>query len=357
LPELAAQPGQVRHAVLLTDGRSFEGGRAPYRELIDEARAQNITLSAIAIGGDSDTELLQNLAQWGAGRYHFAASPGDIPRLTLLESEIARTEPLVEGDFRADLQTPHPVLRDFAPNEIPRLGGYVATTLKPAAELVLRSPERDPVLAVWQYGLGRAVAWTPSVEAPWAEDWPNWPEYGKFWAQIIRYTLPEPDSGSLQIRVTPRGDAVTISADSLIASGEPLDLADTEATITLPDGTARRIPLRQTAPGHYAEDVALPADGPYAIEVRQRKDDQRRQASTGYVQRPSSEYLPAQGGAELLAQISAATGGRALASLEEIGVTNVEQQRETGLWVWLLLAAVLLWPLEIAVRRLVWRMR
>ncbi len=75
LPELAAQPGNVRHAVLLTDGRSFEGGRAPYRELIDEARAQNITLSAIAIGGDSDTELLQNLAQWGAGRYHFAATP------------------------------------------------------------------------------------------------------------------------------------------------------------------------------------------------------------------------------------------------------------------------------------------
>ncbi len=357
LPELAAQPGKVRHAVLLTDGRSFDGARAPYRELIEQARAQNITLSAIAIGSDSDTELLQNLAQWGAGRYHFAATPDDIPRLTLLESEIARTEPLVEGDFRADIQTPHPLLRDFAPNEIPRLGGYVATTIKPAAELVLRSPERDPILAVWQYGLGRAVAWTPSVEAPWAESWLNWPEYGKFWAQIIRYPLPEPDSGPLQIRVTPRGDAVTISADSLVPSGEPLDLADTEATITLPDGTAQRIPLRQTAPGHYAEEVALPSDGPYAIEVRQRKDDQQRQASSGYVQRPSDEYLPAQGGAELLSRISTATGGRSLSKLDELGRANVEQRGETGLWVWLLVAAALLWPVEIAVRRLGWRMR
>jgi Ca-activated chloride channel homolog len=357
LPELAAQPGKVRHAVLLTDGRSFDSSRAPYRELIAQARAQNITLSAIAIGKDSDTDLLQNLAQWGAGRYHFAAAPGDIPRLTLLESEIARTEPLVEGDFRADLQTPHPVLRDFAPNEIPRLEGYVATTIKPAAELVLRSPEHDPVLAVWQYGLGRAVAWTPSVEAPWAESWSNWPEYGKFWAQIIRYTLPEPDSGPLQIRVTPRSDAVTISADSLAPSGEPLDLADTEATITLPDGTARRIPLRQTAPGHYAEDVALPSDGPYAIEVRQSKGDEQRQASAGYVQRPSDEYLPAQGGAQLLSQISAATGGRVVSKLDEFGAAPVERQGETGLWVWLLVAAALLWPLEIAMRRLGWRLR
>src|SRR5262249_34185341 len=142
----------------------------------------------------------------------------------------------------------------------------------------------------------------------------------------IRYTLPEPDSGPLQVRVTPRPAvaagsgvaAVTISADSLAPSGEPLDLANTEATITLPDGSARRITLRQTAPGHYAEDVALPSDGPYAIEVRQSKDGVDRTTSAGYVQRPSAEYLPASGGAALLAQISQATGGKVLTALTDI---------------------------------------
>jgi uncharacterized membrane protein len=360
LPALAAQPGSVRHAVLLTDGRSFETTRGPYRELIEQARAANITLSSIAIGADSDTELLQDLAQWGAGRYHFAAAPNDIPRLTLLESEIARTEPQVEGDFRADLQTPHPVLRDFAPNQIPRLGGYVATTLKPAGELVLRSPEHDPVLAVWQYGLGRAVAWTPSIDAPWAESWPSWPDYGKFWAQIIRYTLPEPDSGPLQVRITPHADpstsagtaAVTLSADAVSPNGEPLDLANTQATITLPDGTARSIPLRQTAPGHYVEELALPSDGPYAIEVRQSKDGMERATSAGYVQRPSAEYLPARDRAELLARISQASGGRTLTDLGAIGPASDEERGETGLWLWLLLVAALLWPIEIAARRL-----
>jgi Ca-activated chloride channel family protein len=352
LPALAAQPGKVRHAVLLTDGRSFDSARGPYRELVEQARAQNITLSAIAIGQDADTELLQNLAQWGAGRYHFAAAPADIPRLTLLESEIARTEPQVEGDFRADLAAPHPLLRDFAPNQIPKLEGYVATTLKPEAEQVLRSPERDPVLAVWQYGLGRAVAWTPSLGAPWADSWSNWPDYGKFWAQIIRYTLPEPDNGALQVRVTPHGDAVTINADALAPGGEALDLADTTATITLPDGGVRRIPLRQTAPGHYAEEVTLPADGPYAIVVQQRKGDAEQEASAGYVQRPSAEYLPSQDGAALLAKISQTTGGKVLSNLGDVGVTDVEQPREAGLWVWLLLAAALLWPIEIAIRRL-----
>ncbi len=352
LTELSSQPGDVRHAVLLTDGRSFSTTRDPYRSLVEQARALNITLSAIAIGEDSDTDLLRDLAQWGAGRYYFAADPEDIPRLTLQESEIARTEPQVEGDFRADLVAPHPLLRDFTPNQIPRLAGYVATTVKPEAELVLRSPEEDPVLAVWQYGLGRAVAWTPSVETPWAEAWSNWPEYGKFWAQLIRYTLPEPDSGPLQVHITPHDDVVTISADSFAPSGEPLDLADTEATVTLPDGNTQRVPLRQTAPGHYAADVTLPTDGPYAVDVRQRKGTQVRTAGTGYVQPYPAEYLPTRDGAALLAQISAATGGTLLSGpAGPVGPGDAPAGDEHSLWPWLLLIAALLWPAEIAVRR------
>jgi Ca-activated chloride channel family protein len=363
LSELERQPGRVRHAVLMTDGQSFRNDSCPpYERLIDRARSQDITLSSIAIGEDADQRLLQELARAGAGRYHFAAQPEDIPRLTMLESQIASAEPQIEGDFRASLQAPHPVLRDFAANEIPRLGGYVGTTIKPAAELVLKSPEDDPVLAAWQYGLGRAVAWTPSVDAPWAESWSNWPEYGQFWAQIIRYTLPEPDSGPLQVRAAPKAgpgaDAVTITADSLAPSGEPVDLADTEASITLPDGSARRIPLRQIAPGRYAADVTLPADGPYAIEVRQRKNSVERAASAGYVQRPSAEYAPQAGGPTLLAQISAATGGSVLsesAATPSGAAAAGSTSRE--LWPWLLLAAVLLWPIEIAVRRGLWRRR
>ena len=364
LSALERQPGRVRHAVLMTDGQSSLNGRCgPYNVLIDRARAEDITLSAIAIGQDADTELLQELARWGAGRYHFAGQPEDIPRLTLIESQIATAEPQIEGEFRASLQAAHPLLRDFTPNQIPQLEGYVGTTIKPEAELVLKSPDDDPVLATWQYGLGRAVAWTPSVDSPWAESWPNWPDYGKFWAQIIRYTLPEPESGSLQARILPHADpltssAVTIAVDSLAPSGEAVDLADTAATVTLPDGGTRRIRLRQTAPGHYAADVTLPADGPYAIEIEQRKDDLLRVARAGYVQSPSAEYLPNDGGTALLGRISAATGGQVLSGSAPLTVPISSPAGDTRvLWPWLLLVAALLWPLEIAVRRgwLRWR--
>lgn len=356
LPELAVQPGKVRHAVLLTDGRSFTNEYPQYRTLVEQARQQNITLSAIAIGEDADTELLQNLAQWGAGRYHFAATPDDIPRLTMLESEIARTEPQVEGDFRAIQSAAHPLLRDFPANLIPNLAGYVATTLKPQAELVLKSPEDDPVLSVWQYGLGRAVAWTPSIAEPWAPNWANWPDYGQFWAEIVRYTLPEPDSGLTQLRIAPHGDDTQVTVDALAPGGATFDLANTQANVTLPDGSKRAVDLRQTGPGRYAESLHLPTDGAYIFDVVQRKQSETRTVSAGYVQPYPAEYLPVRDGGALLAQISALTSGTPIDMLNAPGTAQPARasSAETarfGFAPWLLLLAALLWPLEIALRR------
>ena len=44
--------------------------------------------------------------------------------------------------------------------------GYVATTPKPRAETPLWTDKGDPLLAHWQYGLGRAVAFSPIPSVP-----------------------------------------------------------------------------------------------------------------------------------------------------------------------------------------------
>jgi hypothetical protein len=57
---------------------------------------------------------------------------------------------------------------------LPQLQGYVATTPKPAAQVVLISNLGGPVLTVWQYGLGRVVAWTSDALGLWTADWLRW---------------------------------------------------------------------------------------------------------------------------------------------------------------------------------------
>lgn len=358
IPAIAREQTSVRHVVLLTDGRSFTNDMGAYQNLIDSARAQGITLSTIAIGDDADTELLDILAQWGGGRYYFAAVPEDIPRLTLLESEIARSDPVVEEEFRAQLGTSHPLMRGFAPAELPPLGGYIATSAKPSSEVILRSPAEDPVMATWQYGLGRAVAWTSSIDQPWSAQWPGWPDYDRFWSQVIRYTLPEPDSGPLQVRVEATEAGALLSVDALQAGGQPRDLATVGARITLPDGSSRDINVRQVGPGRYAQELALASEGPYAISVLLLDGEERQEALAGYVQtappeyRAAFTYAAAGSGMALLEDIAAITGGEITPASIDIANERPPLAAEPRpLWPWFVAVALLIWILEIAVRR------
>lgn len=356
LPALAQQTTGVRHAVLLTDGRSFSRTPGGYERLMEDARAQEITLSTIAIGADADTVLLEQLAEWGGGRYYFAGRPEDIPRLTLLESEIARADPTVDEPLQAQVNMPHPTIRDFAEADLPQIDGYVAVTPRPGAETVLRSPEEDPLLAAWQYGLGRAVAWLPTVGDPWAAQWLAWPEYDRFWSQIVRHTLPDPASGPLQVRLDPIAGGARLAVDVVQPGGAPLDLAVVNARVTLPDGTTRSFDVRQSAPGAYTQELSLADAGAYTISVAVLRDGYLQQREVGYVQPIAAEYRsdadPAAGRA-LLGALAAATGGAELTPTTSAAGAGDELQapEARNIWPWLVGAALALWVLEIAYRR------
>ncbi|PDW00168.1 glutamine amidotransferase [Candidatus Viridilinea mediisalina] len=355
LPDLAQQPTGVRHAVLLTDGRSFTTNMDNYRRMIDTARANEITLSTIAIGRDSDTVLLEQLAAWGNGRYYYTDRAADIPRLTLLESELARADSLIEGEIYAELGLQHPILQGFAPADLPVLAGYVGTTPRDSAEVILRAPEGDPLLAVWQYGLGRTVAWTPSLGPPWAQAWTSWAGFERFWAQTLRYTLPEPDSGALQVRIEPRPGGERLVIEALRPGGEPLDFATVDARVRLPDGSTTNFMVGQSGPGRYTQDLSLHTPGAYEISIALLHDGIRQEQVLGYVRPAPAEYrigydpLAAQ---VLLGQIAELTGGRLMAEVSgEDRPEPVAPSRSTNLWPWLLGLALCLWLGELGLRR------
>ncbi|MCK6626341.1 MAG: VWA domain-containing protein [Anaerolineae bacterium] len=396
LPELAAQEvgSAARHAVLLTDGKSFDGieGLEAYDMVVDAALEADITLSTIAIGADSDQELLTYLAERGRGRYHYAAVPDELPELTVAESDILRSNAIQEGEFRPTVFAPHPILRGlFSPNpedaaELPDLSGYLAQTPKPRAEVALQAGPGDPVLSVWGYGLGRVAAWTSDIGEEWATSWQRWPEASRFWGQIVGYTLPAPGLGLLQLQadVEP-GSVVVLTAEGLTATGQTVELARTEAILTTPAGREIPVMLRQIAPGRYQQRLRLPDPGAYQVTVTQERGNEPQEvATTGFIVPYPAEYsLPFEGtGTPLLQRIAEATGGRTFALGEQLQVRGtgcklkvddceIEQTQNTEtasfienlqskiqnlkseieLWPWLLLAALVLWPIEIAWRR------
>jgi uncharacterized membrane protein len=372
LPELMAQETvSSRHIVLLTDGKSFDGsqGLPDYDRIVDAAVAENITLSAIAIGQDADQSLLSHLAERGRGRYHFAETPDELPALTISESDILRSNSLQEGDFGVAIYEPHPVLRGlFSPLPVegrtpaPSLKGYLAMTPKPRSEIALQIGPGDPLLSVWGYGLGRVVAWSSDTGSEWASAWREWPEFSRFWGQVVGYTLPAPDLGLLQLdtQIEPDG-TVTLIAEGLTATGQPVDLARTQAALTMAEGQDYQIGLQQVGPGRYERRLRLPDSGAYQFTVTQARagsGEPDETTTTGFVLPYPAEYsLPSEeAGRPLLERIAAVTGGQSF-SLGQLasrygGQVEVEVEAEpVALWPWLLGAALVLWPIEIAWRR------
>lgn len=348
----------VRHIVLLSDGKARTGTREGYQLLLDDAMSDRTTLSTIAIGEDADQDLLNFLADEGGGNYHFTARAEEIPQVTLAEAQSAGSQSVIRGAFRPIQTAPSPILDSFAPEDLPDLDGYDFTEAKPEAQVVLTSDRDDPVLAKWQFGLGRVVAWTADSGVDLAAPWARWPGYDQFWAGMVRWALPDPEHRSLRVGVARSGPEAVVTVDAVGDGGGFVDLAATTATITSPSGaTVADRNLAQTGPGAYQVRVAAAESGAYRVELTQRRGDRTLTETAGFVVLPSPELQPAPGGAALLRALAARTGGRVL-SLDDPGQVFAESVALPGtplrhyqaLWWAPLAAALALLLVEIAVR-------
>ncbi len=315
--EISQSDAEVRHIILLSDGKSRTGTPESYKRLIESS--SGITLSTIAIGDDADTELMQSLAEWGNGRYHFTDKPEDIPRVTLAEAQSAGSQSVIRGSFQPLYTLPSPIMAGFDPEELPILDGYDFAEAKTNAQVVLTSERDDPILAKWQFGLGRVVAWTADDATDFAIGWQAWPRYDEFWSSLVRWSLPDPENRSIQVSVERDGPEAVVTVNAVGEQGDYVDLAETRATITSPTGgVAADVPLYQSGPGEYQLRVRAPESGAYQVALTQRRGEEILNELAGFAVPPSPELQPAPNGGALLTALAARTGGRVL-SMDEPG--------------------------------------
>jgi Mg-chelatase subunit ChlD len=303
----------ARHIVLLSDGKARTGVRESYQRLLDDARKDRTTLSTIAIGADADTDLLQFLAQEGGGRYHYTAREEEIPRLTLEEARSAGSQSVIRGTFRPIQTAPSPILAGVDPRTLPDLSGYDFTEAKPDAQVILTSDREDPVLAKWQFGLGRVIAWTADNGSDFAAAWTTWTGFDPFWAAAVRWALPDPERRPLTVSAEREGADMLLTVSAAGENGDFADFLPTFATVRNAAGeTVRSQELTQTGPGEYSLRLPAPDAGAYAVDVRQERPSGSLTETASVTVPPSSETLPAPTGADLLRSLAARTGGRVL---------------------------------------------
>jgi uncharacterized membrane protein/Mg-chelatase subunit ChlD len=339
-----------RHIILLTDGWSTSG---QYDQILADMKDAGITLSAVGAGGGAnEVNLLRKLAQKGGGRYYDAANPSSIPDIFLKETQQVSGQQIVEEQFFPILTSSSPILRDIE-GGFPSLLGYNGTTAKAAAQTVLVTARDDPLLAQWQYGLGRSVAWTSDSTGRWAKSWIGWTNFSTFFSQMVGWTFPGEESGGIEASFEERGGRTYLRVESVEDDGSARDFYRTQVALIGPDLTPANVDLSQVAPGVYEAPIASLDSGAYAVRVTQTKAGSPSLGRTlGLVAPTPAEYRLLGANEPLLAAIRNATGGRALEAPEEAWVHDLQAtSRFTELWPWLLVLALLLWPLDIALRR------
>ena len=337
-----------RHIILLTDGWSTSG---QYDAILRQMKADGITLSTVGAGGGANP-FLEQLAKQGGGRFYAATNPASIPDIFLKETQQVSGQQIVEEPFFPILTSSSPVLRGID-SGLPKLLGYNGTTAKPAAQTVLVTARDDPLLAQWQYGLGRSVAWTSDSTGHWARNWVPWQGFSKFFSQMVGWTFPGEESGGIEASFVDRGGRTYLRVESQNSDGSGRDFYSTSVAMVGPDLQPATVNLNQVASGVYEAPVEHLESGAYAVRVTQTQAGKAPLGRTlGLVAPTAAEYRLLGANQPLLAAIRAATGGRELDTPAAPWVHDLETTSQfTELWPWLLVLALLLWPLDIALRR------
>jgi hypothetical protein len=247
----------------------------------------------------------------------------------------------------------HPILAGLSLEQLPTVRGHNALASKPDAEIVLQDVESgDPLLAVWQLGLGRVAAWTSDIGENWLGGWADQALAGKFWAQVIAYALPDPVSGRVQTAVEITPDVIVVNARLAGLDSMPMNGATVQFQYADASGAHTYVML-QIAPGQYQTTIPTLPPGSYRGLVAYNS-----LADVGEVPVPLAIPYPvdlqpvaSQVGARNLENWAALVASKVI-TWDNLLIAPVVAQTPAPDWRWLpVLLLVLLWPLEIAVRR------
>jgi hypothetical protein len=300
---------------------------------------------------------MSNIADWGSGRAYFTQDAYNIPQIFAKETVTASKSAIIDEPFVPQVVKFTQVLQGIDLDLAPFLLGYVSTQPRPTAEVFLVSDRGDPVLASWQYGLGRSVAFTSDAKARWATDWLEWPGYGKFWTQLARDTMRKSATGNFQAHIEQEKGAAYLTVDALNAEGDFLNELENDISLIPPNLKKKPLDMTQSAPGQY--ELSFPVDemGAYFVNIMQKQYGEPVNTQvTGTVVSYPEEYLVHTANESLLKQLAATSGGK-FAPLPEDVFRTPEHPVSIRIHLWRLLLAIaaFLLLLDIALRRIDFR--
>jgi uncharacterized membrane protein len=346
----------LKHIVILGDGDASEQNPQPVQNLLQGAETKGVTTSAIAVdvhGNPQWMSYMQDLARWGGGRFYESNNPSQVPQLFLKESVTSLRPWFEQTPFFPKVAAGGDLLQGVPTSAFPQLGGYVVTTPKPTAEQYLVSTKQDPVLAAWSYGVGRSVAWTSDSTGLWTSGFLQSPVSGALLARMVAWTLPG-EGNNVQIQARPSGDGLDVTVTGPATSGATVSVG-----VVRPDLQSSSQALVAAAPGRWQGQVTGATVGIYLLHGAVIKNGQTVGQADAAISVPySPEYLQLGRDDGLLRLIARDGAGVVLQRAQNAwSLPPLPVPVNTDIFWFLILICVLVWPLDVAARRITLRPR
>jgi uncharacterized membrane protein len=344
-----------RHVILLSDG---DTAPADFERLLKRMIDAHITVSTVAIGSAADRELMDKIALWGKGRAYFTEDVSKVPQIFVEDTQNMARATLIEEPFRPVVKHKIEALRGIDFGRAPLLGGFASTKLRDGAEVFLASESGAPILSRWQYGLGRSAAFASDVKNRWAADWLQWDGYGKFWAQLTRDIMRRDTGEELRLSVRREGGTARVRLEAQTRDGGWQNELSPSVRVTQPGGSSEVLQLRQSAPGSYAATLPLAMPGSHPVSFQLEAgggigSEAARRAGMQRIYYPyPDEYRSLPPDLPLLRGLTQQTGGKVAPTPAEIFATGSDRGRaQRALWPWLAAAGLVLYLIDVALRR------
>ena len=253
----------------------------------------------------------------------------------------------VEKAIKASVKHPSDLLDKVDMEHAPELAGYVRFETRKTADEILSVDSTDPLLARWQYGLGRAAVFTSDAKSRWAASWVGWPGFDRLWTNVFRDLLPHGNDSEAVARYDAANEELVVDYRLAKRTSEPETVPD--LFVIGPGDFRKPLDVTRVSPGVYRARVRI---GSLEGLFRVRPLNESKAFPEVGLYRVESELTDYGSNETLLKSIAASTGGRYNPSPSELFDSGGHYMESTiRLWPGLLALAIALNLIELVMRK------
>ncbi|TWU32123.1 von Willebrand factor type A domain protein [Candidatus Brocadiaceae bacterium S225] len=347
---------KFKHIILVSDGQT---DKADYSELLKAMREREITLSTIGIGDNVNNSFLESIATQCNGRSYVTRELDNLVGIFKRETAMASRSWFKEGELVPRIFQSHEIVKGISAEMLPSLQGLMLTSSKSHNNDIIVSGKSTPVLSSWQYGLGRTTILATDLFSEWGNNWFRWKAFPQFWSQLVRWNSRSVTPGQWEVKTELYQDKIRIILKAVNEDGSFENFLTLKGTVITPEHTEVTIDLKQTGSGKYEGYCPAETRGFYLFNlflIEERKVILKQ--SSGIFIASLPEYMKYGNNWTLLEKMCRLTGGKCYNNATELN-ENVSMNTVIPVTydcrVALILIALFLFVIEIAIRRLLFK--